>query len=267
MLRKLLLLCPITVCALNREPWFCNVYEFTLTPSYTYSRYRDVQDGHPQLPSVSNDHLLAFDLAVPPSPNWEAGADIEFAETPRQPFGIRSGALQGRYLWLNDCVGDPVSLSTGISARGVSHHSLKDVSSPYHSNVNFELNTSIGREWDQGFDWRLRLWGFGAIGMANRGFPWGRAFATFEGNIHHHRLGLFSEFYAGFGDHALVNTRHFLGYAFIRHRSLDLGIQYTYAFEIWGHLSLSYTRRLYARSFPENVNFFTLSYLFPFSLF
>lgn len=254
--------------ALDMEPWFCNLWEFNFTPSYTYSRYRDVQNGHPQLKSTSNDHLLIFDLSVSPLPQWEFSADIEFADTPRQSMGLRSYALQGKYLWLNDVVGDPVSLTTGLNVREVSGHSLKDVSCPYHFHTNIELNASIGREWSRGFNWHLRLWGFGALGMANRGYPWTRAFTTLEGQWKGaHRLGLFSEWYAGLGGHATVNTDHFNGYAQIRHRNCDVGLTYTYIFEVWGRISVAYTRRVFARSFPENVNFFTLRYTLPFSMF
>jgi hypothetical protein len=267
-MRKLLFLLPTSLFALNIEPWFCNVYEFTFSPYFTYSRYRDVQNGHPQLKSPSNDYVVGCDIAVPPAPQWEVDADVEFADTPRQSMGLRSSGLQIRYLWLDDVLGDAVSLTTGVSARGVSKHSLHDVSSPYHSQANFELTTSIGREWDRGFQWRFRTYGFGAAGMGNRGYPWARAIAVVEGNQHNtHRLSLFAEGYMGFGPHKRVRTNHFDGYASIQHRNFDMGIQYTYVTEIWGRITLAYTRRLYARSFPENVNFFTIGYMLPFSLF
>jgi hypothetical protein len=268
-MRKFLLLClPVSLCALEIEPWFCDIWEFTLTPSYTYGRFHKVQNGHHQLKSPFNEHILAFDLAVPPSPNWELNADVEFADTTQQSMGVRSGAFQARYLWLDDVQGDAVSLTTGLSARAVSGRSLRDVSCPYHSHANFEATASIGKEWDQGFDWHTRVYGLGAVGMGNQGYPWTRAFMTFEGNLHHaHRLGVFAEGYLGFGNQERVRIDHFHGYAFIRHRSLDVGLQYTYAFEIWGHLTFAYSRRVYARSFPENVNFFTVSYMLPFSLF
>ncbi len=267
-MRKLLFLLPISLFALEIEPWFGDVWEFTFTPSYTYGRFHHVQNGDPQLKGAFNENLLTFAIAVPPSPDWELGGEVEFADTTRQSMGLRSGAFQVRYLWLDDILGDPVALTTGISARGVSVHSLKDISCPYHSHANFELNTSIGREWDHGFDWRLRFYGLGAFGIGNVGHPWTRAFATLEGNIHcTHRLGIFTEGYFGFGPRAEVNTNHFDGYASIRHRNIDLGVQYTYVFEIWGQLSFAYTRCLYARSFPENVNFFSVSYMLPFSVF
>jgi hypothetical protein len=259
---------PISLSALEIDPWFCNLWEFTFTPSYTYGRFHHVQNGHPQIKNVFNENLLNLALAVPPSLNWEVDGEVEFADTTRQSMGLRSGAAQVRYLWLDDVLGDAVSLTTGVSARGVSSHSLKDISCPYHSYANFEINTSIGREWDRGFDWRIRLYGFGAIGQGNVGYPWARAFATLEGNIQStHRLGIFTEGYFGFGPHSRVSTNHFHGYADIRHQNIDLGVQYTYVFEIWGRLFFAYTRRLYAKSFPENVNFFTVSYMLPFSLF
>jgi hypothetical protein len=269
----LILLCasvvnPLSLLAsFEMEPWFGNVWEFNFTPTYTYSRYRDVQNGHPQLKSASNDQLLDFNLTFSPVPEWEFAGDVEFADTPRQSMGLRSFAMQGRYLWLNDVVGDAVSFTTGLSARGVSRHSLKDVSCPYHFHANVELNASIGREWSQEFCWHTRLWGFGAIGMANRGNPWTRAAIVLEKQwAEAHRLSLFSEAYVGLGGEALVNTDRFNGYARIHHRSVDVGAAYTYIFEVWGRISVAYTRRVFARSFPENVNFFTVRYTLPFSL-
>lgn len=268
MLKKALLLLPISLSALQVQPWFHEIYEFTFTPSYTYSRYRDVQNGHPQLKSASNDHLIAFDLGISPMQKWDVDADLEFADTPRQSLGFRSSALQLRYQWLDDIAGDPVSVTTGISGRGVGGHSLKDVSCPYHSYANFELNSAVGKEWDTGPFWFLRTFGFAAVGMANHGFPWMRALIDLEGNLHHtHRLGLFAEGYFGFGDKTRVHVDHFRGYSSLRHQSIDVGLKYTYAFQIWGRLSLAYTRRVFARSFPENVNFFTICYQLPFSLF
>lgn len=253
---------------LAREPWFCTIWEFALTPTYTYSRYPNVQHGIPHFENPSNDQLLSFDLDVSPSPSWQIAAEVEFADTPRQAMGLRSIAFQARYLWLDDILGDPVSLTTGAVIRGVSQHSLKDVSCPYHSDINFEINTAIGREWDHGFEWKVRVFGGLSLGMANRGLPWMTGFAMLEGQIHEaNRVGLFLDATTGFGGQEDVFANHFDGYASIGHRNLDIGIKYTYVFDIWGHLSFACTRRIYARSFPEQVNFFTVSYLLPFSLF
>jgi hypothetical protein len=267
-LHKLLFLLPISLMGLDRLPWFCNLWEFTFTPTYTYSEYPSIQNGVPHHQQTSHDHVLAFDLAVPPTPNLQIETEVEFADTPRQSMGLRSLAFQARYLWLDDLLGDPVSFTTGAVIRGVSRHSVKDVSCPYHSYLNFELNSAVGCEWNHSFEWRFRTFGGASIGIANHGYPWLSAFAIIEGQMFHaHRLGLLLDGYMGFGPHKDVFIDHFNGYASIEHRNIDAGLKYTYVFEVWGQLSLAYTRRLYARSFPEKVNFFTISYMLPFSLF
>lgn len=267
-LLKALFFFPLTLFGLDRLPWFCTIWEFTFTPTYTYSHYPNVQHGIPHLESPSNDQLLSFNLDVSPSPSWQLAAEVEFADTPRQAMGLRSIGFQVRYLLLDDLLGDPVSLTTGGVIRGVSEHSLKDVSCPYHSDINFELNAAMGREWDHGVEWKVRVFGGASVGMANRGLPWAAGFAMIEGQVHQaNRFGLFLDAAAGFGGQEDVFINHFNGYANIGHRNLDVGVRYTYVFEIWGHFSVAYARRIYARSFPEQVNFFTVSYMLPFSLF
>ena len=76
-LSKLLLLFPVALIGLERMPWYCNVYEFTFTPTYTYSRYPSVNHGIPHHQSPSHDHLLSFGLAFPPTPEWEFDAEVE----------------------------------------------------------------------------------------------------------------------------------------------------------------------------------------------
>lgn len=267
---KWLLVLPISLCALEVEPWFRQEWEFNFDSSFTYSRYRDVQGAHPQLQSASNDHVLAFDLGVPTSPTWAFDIDIEFADTPRQKMGLRSSAFQLRYQWLDDIPGDPVTFVTGANIRGVSGHSLKDVSSPYASYANYELSFTLGKEWYPELDphWMLRAYLNAVAGIANHGAPWTNFLAVLEGHPGAaHRLGVFGASSIGYGHKTHIDIDHFHGYASIRHRSIDVGATYAYAFEDWGTLRFAYTRRVLARLFPENVNFFMVSYSLPFTFF
>ena len=170
-----LLLLASALPALEVQPWFCDVYEFDFTTSYAYSRFHTVQGGVPQLTSPFNVNLLQLGLEFSPSPEWSLDGEIQLADTSAAHFNFRSGAFQARYLWLDDIVGDSISLDTGASIRATSSTSLHDVSCPSHGNVDFELNFSLGKELDVSDTWRWRLWGFGAVGHANRGAPWVRA--------------------------------------------------------------------------------------------
>lgn len=268
-MRKWLLFIPLSLGALEVDPWLGNLWEFKFTPSYTYSRFRDVQGGDPQLKAASNDHVIAAGLGTSFSPTWAFDVDAEFADTPRQSMGYRSSGYQLRHEWSNDIEGDLATFTTGVNVRGVSRHSLKDVSCPYHSDFNFELTGALGKEWcNGGPEWKVRTYGFATVGMANHGSPWTRFILSIEGNEwDRHRFGLFLLGYFGFGPHNRVNTHDFHGYASIHHQSIDAAVRYAYVFDIWGHIDFIYTRRLYAHAFPKNVNFFTISYTLPFSFF
>ncbi len=269
-LKALCLAClaPLAGQALEVEPWFGNIWEFNLRSNYTYSRFSHVQSGQPHLKHPFNVDRLAFSLEVPPSDTWDAEMEIEFVNTPRQSWGMRSVAGQVRYLFLNDVEGDPVSLISGVSVRGVSRHSLHDVSCPYHSDVNIELNAAVGKEWDRGGFWHTRAFAFTGIGVANHGSLWLRALAALKGNYRDKHQGqLFADSYWGFGPDRTVHVDHFHGYAKVHHQSIDLGAGYTYLFDLWGSLNFGYAFRVYAHSFPEYVNFFALTYTLPFSFF
>lgn len=257
-----------TVSALDVKPWLGNVAECELQTAFTYSRYDKVQGATPQLKSTSNDKLIRLDLGMSILSSCDVQLEAEFADTPRQSWGMRSVALQARALWLNDIAGDPCSVVTSFNIRGVSGHSLHDVSSPYHAQVNFELNSSVGKEWSRKGVWTMRTFGLAGVGMANRGFPWLRGIGGWEANWQDtHRLGLFIHGYFGLGDKRRVNIEHFNGWAQFAHRSIDLCTAYAYQFGVWGTLSVQYAYRIFAKTFPERVNFFTICYCLPFSFF
>lgn len=252
--------------ALEMQPWFCDVYEFHFVGSYAYSRFNTVQGAIPQLREPFNANVLYFGLEFCPTPEWSIDTDLQFADTSAMPFNFRTFALQGRYLWFDDIIGDPVSFSTGVSSRVTSTRALHDVSCPSHANLDFELNFSLGKEFDTNESWRWRLWGFGAVGHGNRGSPWVRGLVMGETNIHDmHRFALYAIGSNGYGRHSHLDPYHFFGYAKIRQKSIDLGIRYGIRTGVWGSLRFEYMRRVLAKACPQNVNTVIVSYLLPFS--
>jgi hypothetical protein len=267
-LLALSILLPQLVSALPKKPWFGNVYEFFFDQSYTFSFYRQVANGEPGTKHSSNDNQFLTQLGVTPSDVWDVAIEAEVSDTTRQSWNLRSIALQGRYLWLDDILGDPVSLVTGASARWVHHSSLRDISCPYAADANFELTASVGKEWSHGPFWDVRTYAFGAAGMANKGSPWTRFIAAVEFNqLDTNRFELFTRGYFGFGGKNSVNVDNFHGYGSIHHQSVDVGAAYRRVFDIWGMLSFEYAYRVYAHAYPERTNYFTLWYHLPFSFF
>jgi hypothetical protein len=267
MRKWLFALLPLMGHSLEVQPWFGDCLEFHFLGSYAYSYFEKVQHGVPQLHNTFQSNVGYVGLDFSPTPEWSIDTDLQVAGTTQESFNFRSVALQARYLWLDDIIGDRVSFATGGSARFTNTASLHDVSCPSHANFDFELNFSLGKEFDVSDCWAWRLWGFGCVGHANKGSPWVRAILALETNYDDlHKFGFFAEGSNGYGRHTRVLTDDFDGYAKIRQKSIDLGIRYGYRIGVWGTLRFEYMRRVLAKSCPEEVNSFIFSYLLPFSL-
>jgi hypothetical protein len=260
------LLLPLLGASLEVQPWFGDCLEFHFLGSYAYSFFDKVEKGVPQLQKTFESNVVYLGLDFSPTPEWSIDTDIQIADTTKQNFNFRSVAIQARYLWLDDIVGDKLSLTTGANARFTNTDSLRDVSCPYHANFDFEVNFSLGKEFDVSDEWALRLWAFGAIGHANKGSPWARGILALETNYEdQHKFALLAEGINGYGRHTTVYIDDFDGYAKIRQKAVDVGIRYGYRMGVWGTLRAAYTRRVLAKSCPEQVNTFIFSYLLPFS--
>ena len=264
--RLLSLLLPIAAFSLEVQPWFGDVYEFHLLSSYTYARFHRIQGGDPPLTFPFQVNLVYFDLDFSPSPEWSVDVDLQVADTSRQSFNVRTAAIQARYLWLDDIIGDRISFDTGASIRFTPTYALHDVSCPSHGNADFVLNFALGKELEATEDWLFRLWGYGEVGHANRGSPWIRGILAVETNVYdHHKFALYADGTSGYGRYTHIDVNNFDGYAKIRNKSIDLGFRYGYRIGVWGTIRFEYTRRVLARVSPAQVNSWIFSYLLPFS--
>lgn len=253
--------------AIEVQPWFGDVYEFHFLQSYAYSWFHTVQNSRPLYDHLFRSNLIYSGLEFAPSPVWDVDGDLQFADTTATSFNFRSLALQVRYLWYDDIIGDSVSFATGFSGRITGSSSLKDVSCPSHGNVDFEVNFSLGKEFDAPDIWRFRAWAFGAIGHANRGAPWVRAITSIEMNRNDvHKFALYATGINGYGRRTHINVNHFYGYGKYREKAIDLGMRYGYGMGVWGTLRIEYLYRVLAKTAPQNVNTFIVSWLLPFSI-
>ncbi len=267
MKRLLFFLFPVALFGFVVDPWYQTVGEFQFRPAYSYSYYPSVSQATNPSSYHSHDQLIALNLGAQFWPNWDVQLESDFSQTRRLNWGTERVGLQLRYLFLDDVAGDPVSMSFNLQSYFVPTRNMRDVSSPYHAQGNIELGAAVGKEIDQTFDWLFRFWGFLGVGMANRGYPWVRPLLMAEMKVQSaHKLKIFTEGYVGFGHRHRVNIDHFNGYGKIAHRSIDLGLSYTYLFRIWGALGVQYGFRVYAHSFPQHASTFKVEYRLPFSL-
>lgn len=252
----------------EEKPWLGNLWEFYLDAGYAFSRYSSVANANPPLKHPSNDNLIGFDFGLSPAEEWDVAMEVEFVQTPRQRWGRRSTAIQVRKLWLDDTIGDALSLTTGATVRLTSYNSLRDISCPYSARWDVEFHSAVGKEWNRASAWTTRFYGVGAVGQGSWGAPWTSVKLAFDVNkVDVHQIEFYALGYWGFGRRHTVDISHFKGWGSYDHSSVDLGLGYFYYLGAWGHLRLDYFHRVYARVYPRGVNSLMLSYHLPFSLF
>ncbi len=252
--------------ALEQSPWLGTYFSTLFAPSFTYYTFRRVEGARPQLSQRYNVRLLTLDLGFTPSSRSDGELEAEFVHSPVQNWGYRSVALQMRYLCLNDLEGDPVSIMMGVNLREVNTQSLRDVSMPYHAQWNVEGTLAVGKEWAHGAFWDTHAWGLAGFGMGNQGYPWVRLLGVWQKNWENrHRLNCFTESYWGFGSKNHVNPNHFHGWGNYAHASVDIGTGYGYHTAFWGTIGIEYAYRLFAHTYPQNVQFLVAYWKLPFS--
>lgn len=253
--------------ATEYQPWFGNTLEFEFRTAYSFQTYSRVDTAAGSCSVSADDHFLNLSLGITPLSAWNGELELLLAHTSSQGFELAHGRATARYLWFDDVVGDPMSMSTGLSLTVPSEGSQEDLSTPYHGDVEAELHVTVGKEFCEGRYWEERIWALAAVGIANVGSPWVRLDLHFGKNYQDvNRWKLFLHSLWGLGDRCLVLSDKFQSYGSIDHRSVDVGVGYSRLIEYCGRINIEYAYRLYARSYPEHVHVVTLEFLFPFSL-
>lgn len=239
--------------ATQYEPWVGNFLEFESRNSLLYQHYSSLNSNGRSIHSSADDLFLNASLSNS-LPNISLELELIAANTRYQRGDIDSFNLTARYVWLDDVIGDFVSLATGVHLVQAFHHSVKDISSFHHGKAEGEIFISVGKETAQETWWSSRWWAMGAIGSADVGSAWLRGNFVYEKRFaQEHILRGFCNLLWGMGTKRL-NPFHFKGYGSVGHESVDLGLRYIYEIPFVGNLSLEYSYRVFARNFPANAS-------------
>ena len=257
------------------KPWFGNQLELELKTDYSFRFYKNIQMGEGVVRKPSEDHFLDIAIGISPMPDYHFSIDLTTFSTKEQNFAL--GHVRGvvRKLWMDDVVGDPISLVTGVSLSAPLKASLRDVSVRYHGDVETELYLAFGKEKARGADWASRWWSVLALGQANVGSPWACLDFNFQKHFENRDqwIGFFMNSLTGFGgqDFSLLTpgltagSGSFQGYRSVAHRSVDVGIRHYFHIEVIGKLNLEYGYRVYAKNSPKGVHRGAVTFLYHFS--
>ena len=249
------------------QPWLPDFAEvnFATTPSLSY--FPSVNNGINPNHFSATTYRIQCNLSSQFLPMFEGQVESDFFKSRKKNWLLERFGVMIRKSIYDDVVGDPLSMAVGVKSYFIPTKSLKDVTVPYLSQGNMELNISLGKEIDTIYNWDYRFWSYCGLGFCNK--------KTFYINPEIHieaMLGKFQKLHLsfdssiGFGDSKQVNINHFNGYAKIAYRSIDIDLEYAYLLRIWGMLSAKVSRRVLGINFPENETKLQLSYILPFSV-
>lgn len=258
-----ILLLSVSLQGVELKPWYPQMLQLQGWLDYRFQSFPSVDAQRNYGHYSSNDHFVDGSLLLVYDP-YSLQVETEFADTRKRNFDWDHIALTGRYLFLDDNIGDPVSFTAGLTLSRAWREAVNDISSFHHGRNEAFLHLALGKQNIYGADWSSRWWGILGVGTADRWTPWLIANAAYEWNCFQpHRFSFHLDSLWGCGNHQL-KVDDFGGYGPIDHRSIDLGIRYSYEFECYGVFSLGYAYRVYAHNFPKQTSQLTLCYIFPF---
>ncbi|MBS4168890.1 hypothetical protein [Parachlamydia sp. AcF125] len=251
--------------ALDFSPWYGRNLEIQSRLFNRIQAYSSVNAKGSSRYS-STDYFLEGSLSVPILDLINVEIECGFLKTHRHSFNFDHLSLLGRYLWMNDVIGERVSLVTGVAFTQVFRQGLNDISVFHHGGFEIEPHIAWGKEVSSEEFWTSRGWGLLALGIADQGAPWIRANLHWENNHgDRHQWGMFVRSLWGLGTRRL-RIHKFQGYGRVRHQSVDCGAKYQYAWDSTATAEIEFGMRVYAHNCPRTASQLTISILYPFGL-
>lgn len=255
-----------TLFGIHYEPWLTPNLVIVSETKYAFRTFGSVQTGHGTKKYSADDSFFNQSFTISALNKYSLELDTIFSQTARHTFALDSMHLYGRYLIWDDIAGDdPFTLTAGLRIGQIFGLARRDISVFHHKGIEFEVNGSIGKEWDCHEFWRTRVWGMLGCGVADEGSPWLRVHGEYAKNyLDAHTCRVYFLSLYGLGGDSL-NKCHFSGYGPIKHRSIDLGVGYSYAFDTERSLDFCYQYRVYVKNGPRHVNSFQVMFVYNLS--
>ena len=246
------------------SPWLGNVYEFEPTLAYEHVFDQKIEQKKHHF---STDFVRAA-MQFSPDPDWSTEVELQGTRTFQHHFGFDAARVGARYLWLNDVIGDCISLTTGVSIAAINHSHLHDVSLLHHGRYETELHAAAGKEFGFGFfqNGYFHGWLFASVGVADHSSCWTREEAHLEAILKEtHFFDLFLAHEKGQGSKKLHSVHDFHGYGHIDYTLHDLGLRYSYQVRGYGSAYAKIAKRLQASNCPKHGLSYEVGVTVPFS--
>jgi hypothetical protein len=248
-------------------PWFEENYKLMVRPSYTYNTFDTFALGYGTQKTSSYNRFYNLNFFMTPFDDISTEFEFGIFDTSMHSTNFEYARFCIRYLLLNDITAkDFLSLSFGAIITTPVKEAIYDINTFHHWYLDAEVNIAIGKEFSCNKTWQHRFYILGGIASGTRGSMWAHGLFVLEKNIcDKHFFRIFSDCLKGLGKNNLDNIEFFNGYAGLAHKSLDIGIGYSYEWFSYARISLDILQRVYARNFPQNPTSAIIALTIPLS--
>lgn len=252
--------------ATELEPWHKSIYSVDFNSSCLLQQFNRLDTSCRSIKRHEFDAFYHFSVLGVCNEKITTELELMTSNTRYKSIGLNAFRITGRYFWLDDVIGDPVSLVTGLTLSKIFKASKRNLAIFDHGGVSGEAHISIGKEVSCEQFWTSRAWCVLGLGVADVGSPWLRANFIWEGNWWNiHQLKMFADTIWGFGGKRL-HIHPFHGYGSLNYQAIDVGLRYGYILPSNIFLSAGYGYRVYGRNCPIHVNFLKFEINYPICL-
>lgn len=249
------------------KPWYGNLYSIDLEGTCRLQQFQKISTKCGTIKRPEFDAFYDFSALMVVKEDLTAEIEISALDSRQRLFGFDAFRLTGKYFWLSDVTGDPVSLATGITLSKIFSAARRNIATFDHGGIACEAHVAIGKELSCEQFWTSRTWAVLGLGIADVGLPWLRANLVWERNWWEiHQLKIFAKSLWGFGQRDLNLKCSFQGYGSINYQTIDVGFCYGLRLDNDALLSVAYAYRVYGKNCPINANSLQLEIHYPFGL-
>jgi hypothetical protein len=244
-----MLMAMVSLEAVDLCPWYGRDKCIELRPWAIYQYTPSIDTAAGNVNHSSNNAFVGINTSVAHDA-LNIQTEVVCSRTRLRTMSFENVTLCVRNQLSNDCVGDALAITTGLSLIAPSKHALRDYYAMYHGTFEGEAHVAVGKEQICGPYWDTRTWGALVFGLANRGQAWLRGRAAYEVNaLDCHQWRLFADASCGFGCEKLFLDVPFKGYGNIQYRTVDLGGSYTWHLNDVGNtLTIGYSMRVFGQN-------------------
>ncbi len=249
--------------ATEYAPWYGRSLQIEGRITQSFQQYHSLHLKDHSFNKKGLNLFSDFSLMVP-FDVYCAEFEVIAVDTRQRNYCVDCMKLTGRYMWLDQDIGDSFNLTMGLTATQTFGKATHDIATYHPGKIAADFHVAAGKSWDLCSGWEMRGWGLIGIGNADNGPAWtfGKAVLDFRSDYGNF-FRIFADLHYAFGGDRFCHLRNVPK---AKRHFFDLGARYTHRFDNFVELYFEYAYRTWVKNGFANANIFVLQLMYPFGL-